>query len=119
MWRCLLPLLVLITACTDPDPSALAIEMAEALCDTVQVQRTGVLPTKTQPQLMELRSRLESFQRKAERLRGDAGSVYNRTTECGQAGILKMRLDEAILVSLPIVFYWLGRWVKKRLRKAS
>ena len=30
-----------------------------------------------------------------------------------------MSLDEAILVTLPIVFYWLGRWVKEWLNKMS
>ena len=78
MWRCLLPLLVLITACTDPDPSVLAIEMAEIQCGITHLQRNRRLTAEQQLQLTELRNRVEACQKKVDGLKGDALREYNR-----------------------------------------
>jgi Spy/CpxP family protein refolding chaperone len=77
MWRWI-PLTLLLAGCMQPDPAALAIETAEGQCGILQLQRKGALTNEQQQQLKELRSKMESCQKKANGLTGDARSEYNR-----------------------------------------
>ena len=87
MWRWI-PLTLLLAGCMQPDPAALAIEMAEAQCGIIHLQRTGSLTAEQQQQLNELRSKVESCQNKANGLAGDARSEYNRVYN-SQAGLCR------------------------------
>jgi hypothetical protein len=77
MWRWI-PLMLLLAGCIQPDPTALAIEMAEAQCGFIHLQRKGKLTAEQQQQLNQLRTKVESCQRKANGLTGDARSEYDR-----------------------------------------